>query len=633
MDLKYSPIEKYLPHFTTTLLALAICFISSAQVKFSTVVNEKQPALDDLVQVEYTVENAKSVENIATPSFKNFRVVQGPMQSNGMSYMNGVISQYKSLSYILQPLVKGRLTVPGTTAIINGKLVQSEPVTIEVRSAGAGSGGNRSIAPPGLSPLFPEAEPEVDEEYILKPGESMAEKIKNNLFVKTEVNKTTCYEGEPVMATFKLCSRLRSESRVLKRPSLNGFSVFDMIEPEENKPSIETINGRPFNVHLIRQTQLFPLQPGTFTIDPVELDNTVKFIRKTASDKSSRSPLQQFLDEMTNDRVHGEVEEHTFTLASKPVTITVKPLPAINKPAGFNGAVGKFTMHSNWKSKSVAVGDEISLQVKIEGKGNFTVINAPQVSLPDGIEGYDPVIKENVDKSIYPLSGSKTFDYTFIPKDTGFYKVPAVTFSYFDPSEARYKTERSDSFSIRVLPARRKTPFKQKILFPNPAADSSWIDILSINTLVALLAIGLGIFFGAYQWKKSRQNKKMAASAPVRQTPTLSEELARANTDPFEGAKWALRQERSQEFYNEINKAIWKELSEKIKIPATELNKFNVVTKLQNQGADTDTIYQLQALLNECEIALYTPVHTTTDMQYTLAKAESLISNLQATVT
>ena len=632
MDVKYRPIEKYLHYFTTTILALAICFVSAAQVKFTTVVNEKQPALTDLVQVEYTIENAKSVENIATPSFKNFRVVQGPMQSNGMSYMNGVISQYRSLSYILQPLVKGRLIVPGTSAIINGKTVQSEPVAIDVRSAGAGGGGNRSITPPGLSRLFPEEQPEVEEEFILKPEESMAEKIKNNLFVKTEVNKTSCYEGEPIMATFKLCSRLRSESRVLKRPSLNGFSVFDMIEPEENRPTVETINGRPFNVHLIRQTQLFPLQPGTFIIDPVELDNTVKFIRKTVTDKGPRSPMQQFLDEMTNDGVHGEVEEHTFTLASKPVTITVKPLPGINKPAGFNGAVGKFTMHSNWKSKTVAAGDEISLHVKIEGKGNFTVINAPQVSPPDGIEGYDPVIKENVDKTVYPLSGSKTFEYTFTARDTGSYKIPAVTFSYFDPSEARYKTERSDSFDLRVLPARKKSPSKH-ILFANPAVGSSWIDVISINTLVALLAISLIIFFAAYQWSKRRQKKKNAAKANIQHAPSLAEELARAESDPFEGAKWALRQERSQQFYNEINTAIWKKLSEKIKIPATELNKFNVVTKLQNQGTDTDTIYQLQALLNECEIALYTPVHTTTDMQYTLKKAESLISNLQATAT
>lgn len=631
MDLNYRLIEKYLHHFTATFLALAICFASVAQVKFSTVVNDKQPGITDVVQVDYTVENAKSVERIEAPSFKNFRVVQGPIQSNGMSFVNGVMSQYRSLSFRLQPLIKGKLLVPGASAVIDGKAVQSEPVIIDVRNVGSNSGGsgNRSLAPQGFPQLFPEDEPEVEEEYFLKPEESMSEKIKKNLFVKTDVNKTTCYEGEPIMATFKLCSRLRSESRVLKRPSLNGFSVFDMIEPEENRPTVQKVDGRPFNVHLIRQTQLFPLQPGTFIIDPVELENTVKFVRKTANEKGPRSPMQQFLDELTNEGVHGEVEEHTFTLASKPVTITVKPLPLVNKPMGFNGAVGKFTMQAKWKNKSVAAGDEIRLQVKIEGKGNFTVINAPQVSLPEGVEGYDPLIKENVDKTIYPLSGTKTFDYTFVAKDTGSYSMPAVTFSYFDPLEARYKTERSDSINIHVTPPRKKRPFQQNILFTNPAvAGSAWTDAISIYILLALLAVGLLIFFGVYQWKKSRRTSKPILSASANHTPKLPEEPV-VESDPFEGAKWALQQERSQQFYNEVNKTIWKKLSQKIKIPAADLNKFNVVTKLQSEGTPADTILQLQALLNECEIALYTPVHTTTDMQQTLSKAEALVSNLQ----
>ncbi|MEJ7767589.1 MAG: BatD family protein, partial [Chitinophagaceae bacterium] len=386
-----------------TLLAWANCITLFAQVKFSTIVNEKQPSLDDVVQVEYTVENAKTVDKIEMPSFINFRVVQGPIQSNGMSYMNGVLSQYKSISFILQPLLKGRLVVPGSTAIIDGKAMKSESVAILVSNSGRGAGsGNVS---PGLSRMFPQVKPEVEEEYILKPGESMTEKIKDNLFVKTDVNKTTCYEGEPIMATFKLFSRLKSESKVLKRPSLNGFSVFDMVEPEANLPTVQSIKGRLFNAHLIRQTQLFPLQAGTFIIDPVELDNTVKFIRTKSRERGSLNPMEQFLEEFSNEGVRGEVEEHTFSLASKPVTITVKPLPVVNKPASFNGAVGKFTMQADVKNKMVNVGEEFSLQVKIEGKGNFTVINAPQVLLPESMEGYDPAVKENVDKSVYPLSG------------------------------------------------------------------------------------------------------------------------------------------------------------------------------------------------------------------------------------
>ena len=618
-------IERYLPKFSATLLALVCCAASIAQVKFNTVVNEKQPGLNDYVQVEYTVENAKSVDRFAPPIFKNFRIIQGPVQSTGMSYINGVVSQYKSISFTIQPIVKGRIIVPGAMAMIDGTMMHSESVPIYVRNEGRGSNNNGF---PGISRLFPRAEPEVEEEVTIKPGESIADKIKNNLFVQTDVNKTTCYEGEPVMATFKLCSRLRSESRVLKRPSLNGFSVFDMIEPESNRPTIQTINGKSYNVHLIRQTQLFPLQPGTFDIDPVELDNTVKFIKQTVSQRPLRGPLQQFLDELAPEGVHGQVEEHTFTLASKPIRIIVKPLPA-NKPAGFNGAVGRFVMQTDWKNRPVAAGDDIRIQLKIKGQGNFSVINPPLVTLPEGFESFDPVIKENVDKTIYPLSGSKTFDYTFISKTPGTYTIPAVLFSYFDPKEARFKTLSSDSFEIRVVAPRKK--LNTRNLFPARKMEpaSSWKDSPVFLIIVLATVTALGVALITFLFKKKKR-KETPGKSQVKIIPATAPPVSKPDLDPLKNARLALAEERSQHFYSEVNRAVWRTLSEKINLPATQMNKLQVTAVLQEKGVDNQVIVRLGDVLNACEIALYTPVHTASDMQQTLDKAEDLIRDLQA---
>lgn len=638
MYLNYTAIEKYIHHFLAIIVGLAFSSSAVAQVKFSTIVNERHPGLSDYIQVEYTIENAKVVENIDPPSFKDFRLIQGPMQSTGMSYINGVMFQYKSISFILQPTVKGKLIIPGAVAVADGKTIRSEPVTIEVKSAGSNkSNNNRNNSPlPGLSPSFQDEEPQVDEEYILKQGESVAEKVKKNLFVKTEVNKTTCYEGEPIMATFKLCSRLKSESKVLKRPSLNGFSVYDMIEPEANRPSVQNINGRPFNVHIIRQTQLIPLQSGTFNIDPVELDNKVKFVRQAASrPRNPESRMQQLLDEFMNEGMRGSVEEHSFTLASKPITITVKPLPVANKPAGFNGAVGKFIMKASLKNKTVSAGEEISLRVTINGAGNLSVINPPIISLPEGMEAFDPVIKDKIDKSIYPLSGSKTFDYTFVANDSGMYKIPAVEFSYFNPAENMYKTERSDSFVVKVTPAVRKKRNLWSNRSPaNSVVSNSWLDNVPISGILWILAVAFVAGLGIYQWKKGR--KKVIKPAPpvvIQTNSVLEKETARMFRDPLEGARWQLHQGNSQEFYNEINRSIWNILSEKIKMPSTELNKFNIIAQLQHRGADSGMIFRLQSLFNECEIALYTPVHSATDMENSLQKAEAVIKDLQVAFT
>ncbi|MEO5995835.1 MAG: BatD family protein [Chitinophagaceae bacterium] len=637
MYVKFKAIEKNLLYLLATVIALTFGGITVAQVKFSTIVNERQPGINDYIQVEYTIENAKSVEKIDPPLFKDFRLIQGPMQSSGMSYINGVTSQYKSISFILQPAVKGRLVIPGAMAIADGKNIRSEAVTIEVKKEGSTKGNNNrnrgSSLFPGISPLFPDEEPQVDEEYILRGGESATEKIKKNLFVKTDVNKTSCYEGEPIMATFKLCSRLKSESRVLKRPSLNGFSVYDMIEPEANRPSVQNINGRPFNVHIIRQTQLIPLQSGTFTIDPVELDNKVKFLKQGSRSKNPGNRMQQLLEEFMNEGIRGEVEEHTFTLASKPVTITVKPLPIANKPASFNGAVGKFTMKATWKNRTVSAGEQISLQVVINGAGNLTVINPPTINLPDGIEGFDPVTKEKIDKSTYPLNGSKTFTYTFVARDTGIYKMPAVVFSYFNPAENSYKTIRSDSIDIRITPAvRKKIHLRSNNVPGNVAGEYKWTDAFFINGVLWMLAVLIVACLVIYQWKKSRK-KQETITPGIMQKPAVEREMVRLPKDLLEGARWHLRQGKSQEFYNEINQSVWKVISEKINIPSTELNKFNVVTQLQNKGADIGLVHRLQALLNECEIALYTPVHTASDMEQSLQKAEVVIKDLQSSFT
>lgn len=475
MHLNLYRIEKYLHYFLTTVIALGICVMSVAQVRFSTVVSEKQAGLNDYVQVEYTIENAKSVERLSPPNFRYFRLIQGPAQSNGMSYMNGQLSKFRSISFILQPRNTGRLIIPGASAVIDGKAMRSKPVVIDVRLS-----VTHNHALPPKSAILPEAEPRVEEEYILRPGESIAQKIKQNLLVRTEVNKTTCYEGEPIMATFKLCSRLRSESKVLKRPSLNGFSVYDMVEPEANNPTIENINGKLYNVHIIRKTQLFPLQAGTFEIDPVELDNKVKFI-KMGDTRGSRSPLQKLMDEYINEGIGSSIEEQSFTLASKPVTITVKPLPVASKPESFNGAVGKFTMQAEIKDRTVAEGEAIAFKLLIKGKGNFTVINPPFMQLPGGMEGYDPQITENVDKFIYPLSGSKTFDYTIVARDSGMHTIPAVAFSYFDPVDAQYKTEVSDSFMVHVTSNKSMALKKRRSGLVRSPASPHWIDYVPIH--------------------------------------------------------------------------------------------------------------------------------------------------------
>ena len=611
--------KKLLPVF----LLFVACMPLSAQVKFSTVVSEKEIGKNGYLQVEYVIENAKTVEQLTAPDFPGFAIVSGPMQQNSMSVINGITSKSEGISFVLKPSAVGKATIPGATATIDGKPMHSNSVTVSVTnssSAASPAPSNLPGLPFGFS--LPEEEPEVNEEYLLKKGENATEKIKNNLLVKLDVSKTSCYIGEPIVATYKLCSRLKSESTVTKRPSLSQFSVYDMVQPEANNPSIERINGKLFNVHTIRKVQLYPLQDGSFELDPVELDNTVRFIRTEAS--GSKNATQQMLDDYMNGRTQGKLEELHIALASKPAIITVKPLRAEGKPASFDGAVGKkFTITASLAQLAIEANETVLLNVELKGQGNIPLINAPQVLWPAGAEGEEPKVKEDIDKTVAPISGTKLFRYPFTVKEAGRIVIPAIEFSYFDAAANAYKTIKTNPVIADVA---KETKKRKKIRpgFYHDQVDATdrfnWKWLLWI--IPAFIIIIAGFFF---LWKKEKAFKQQV-------NPVIEPVAGKINvyTDPFEAAKTNLTEGNSQVFYKELGNAVWKILAEKLHITSSQLNKPVVVNLLQQKGTSTITTMLLESVLHDCEMALYTPVHSETSMRLTLDKAERLAKELES---
>src|SRR5258707_9340608 len=264
-----SPVIAIILRLSFFLLITALPGLHAiGQVRFTTVVNSQDVGKTDYLQVEFVVENAREIDDLTPPDFHGFRIAQGPIQSSGMSVVNGNMSQYKALSFVLVPVKTGKFTIGGASATVDGKHMQSNTVTITVHPGGSGAtgahpapnGGSNPFSNPFFQPSLPDPfgrEPgEVEKDYVLKPGENVKEKIRKNLFVKVQVDKNTCFVGEPIVATYKLYSRLSSESRVTKRPSLNGFSVYDMVDPGSDPVSVEKLNGKAFTVHIIRKTQL-----------------------------------------------------------------------------------------------------------------------------------------------------------------------------------------------------------------------------------------------------------------------------------------------------------------------------------------------------------------------------------------
>jgi hypothetical protein len=608
----------------------------TGQVKFTMVASSQEIGRGDYLQIKFVIENARQIDQLNAPDFPGFTIVQGPIQSSGMSVINGNVSQYEGLSFVIQPLKTGKFTIQGASALVDGKKMHSNPVTITVTAASSGN-SNNNIAP--VNPFAQLGMPDpstanpmdIDREYLLKPGENIKEKIRKNLFVKVQVDKTTCYVGEPIVATYKLYSRLSSESRVTKRPSLNGFSVYDMIDPGTDASSVEKLNGKPFVVHIIRKTQLVPLQAGTVDLDPVEVENTVHFIKGGGRQtRSSGDPLKDLFDQMSDDNATGPEIEQNITLDTKPVAITVRPLPEENKPGNFNGAVGNFSMQAGLENKAIGAQDEATLRLVVNGSGNLPVINAPQVQWPSGIEAFDPTAREDINKTVAPMKGSKTFDYLFTPRAAGHYTIPPISFSFFDPSAHCYKKIESAQLDFQVSPASKKS---RGISLPGLVANApaAWDTVTGFieRHLEFIFAFLILSSIAVFLWRQNTRLRlaERKTADGVRKTAERAAAAAATEAvgDPLSNARLRFESGDYTGFYRELNRAVWKAITDQLDIPASDLNKHNIARRLEARGWDAQATRSLEHILNECEMNLYTPAYDMYNMQQLLRQAEDLL--------
>jgi hypothetical protein len=324
------------------LLLAALFFltaVSFSQVKFSASTNDRTIGKNDYLQVEFTVENANNVESIDPPSFKNFAVVSGPNHQSSMSNINGNIRQSLSIGFVLKPLSTGNFTIGAATAKADGREFRSSPLSIQVTNSSSSRGNTGSALTPfgNITLDFP-TEPATHQfdDYILQKDENVAAKIKKNLFIKIELSKKSCYTGEPVIATYKLYTRLKSESNVTKAPSFNGFSVSELEVPDNFTIKTERYNGREYNVYILRKVQLYPLQSGKLSLEPVEVKNRITFLKSEYAGRRGGDVFYDMLRDFANENAPGEAtEQHVITITCDTANIIVKPLPDEGRPHYF----------------------------------------------------------------------------------------------------------------------------------------------------------------------------------------------------------------------------------------------------------------------------------------------------------
>lgn len=619
----------YWKNIVGIIIPLFLCSqTSSAQVRFTAKANETQIGKNDLVQVSFKVENAHSVQNIVAPDFDNFDVVSGPNQETGSYSSNGLHSSYVAISFILKPVKTGKFSIAPATAVVNGKTMRSNSVTVIVSNQGSGASSSNSLNQSPFSGFDLNAVPSrgVNEDYILRPGQDAEEKIKKNLFLKIDANKTTCYVGEPVVVSFKLYTRLLSQTSITDAPLFNGFSVAEMAA-NENASEVK-INGRKFNCYTLRKVQLFPMQAGTFSISPLRSENKVTFVRAAEQlRQQTDDPFQQMLQELGAQpfNTSGAIVK-TADLSSNSLSIRVKPLPEKNKPDNFKGAVGKFRLQSSLQSENMTTDDAGNLTLTIAGSGNLSLVNAPKINWPTAIDVYDAKTKEDIDNEQIPATGTKTFNIPFTISKPGTYSVPPIHFSWFNPQSGKYESSVTEPISFSVAHGK-------KMRMPGlPGGGEFSSGLLSVTALewaggIVLLG-GLVVLIAFVMLKKKSRESDLESQIILDDLKNEQPENFEVPGNPLQEVQEKLDTENAESFYKSLENCLKNYLSAKLEIPLHELSSETVTEKMDSYNVGIGTTRLFESLIREIDLGLYAKSSHAAQMRNLYEKSSELIALL-----
>jgi hypothetical protein len=444
------------------------------------------------------VENANKVQKITPPVFKNFEIVSGPASESAYEERNGVIKKFTGYSWRIKPNKTGTLTIAAGQANADGLLLKSNMVQVQVTNADVSTNATP------LTTLGDFALPKVQSattDYVLETGENLVKKIERNIFLKVEANKKAVYVGEPVIVTYKLYTRLKSESDIIKSPAFNGFSVVDLAPASDGNYQVEYMDGIAYNVYLVRKAQLYALLPGTYALENAVVENNVEFI-KGAFANEPNPPEAAYIKEK-------------ITLTSKPVLLQVKPLPGADSLKNFAGTVGEFDIAASTPANELTTADAGEVIVTIAGAGNLLLVSAPVINWPDALEVLEPQVSESINRLQVPVTGTKTWRYRFTAAQAGQYKIPAIQLLYFNPTTAKFETKTTQTLVFTIASSTGKTASLPKASSPNLATKmlhNRWLMVIPVTLLILA---GVGLWWHLDRKKQNRAKPETVPLSPI----------------------------------------------------------------------------------------------------------------------
>ena len=571
-------------------------------------------AAGEQFRLTYTV-NTQDVSDFRAGDIpEDLEVLIGPNRSMQSSYqmINGHTSSSSSITYtyIVRALKNGTYSIPPAHVVVGGKSIASNPLTIKV-SGSASAGGSGSSR-----------QRSNEDAEIRDAGSHISG---SDLFIKVSANKKRVHEQEPILLTYKVYTLVGLTSLRGDMPDLKSFYTQEVDLPQQKSFSIETFNGRPYKTTTWSQYVMFPQMTGKLEIPSITFEGIV------VQQNRNIDPFEAFFNGGS-----GYIEVKKKILAHG-IEIQVDPLP--QRPANFSGGVGKFNISAQLDKTEVKANDPISVRIIVSGTGNLKLIKQPVVNFPKDFDKYEPKITDKTKLTSNGIEGSMIYDILVVPRHQGHYEIPPVEFTYFDTSENAYKTIKSEPFTLEVAKgsgAGSVNDFSGQTDLQELTKDIRYIktgntrqhsldDFFFGSTgywismaVLALIFISLFVVFRQRAIDNANVTKMRGKKANKVATKRLKK-AARLMTDNKPG-----------EFYDEVLRAMWGYIGDKLNIPVEQLSHDNISQRLSERSVGEETISQFIGALDECEFERYAPGDPKGNMSKVYDKAINAIEKIEA---
>lgn len=559
-------------------------------------------AVNEQFNVTFIIEGEKSPSDFQWSSGDDFQLVWGPQKgsSSSIQIINGKrsSSHQTTFTYILIPKATGTFQLPAATALLSGDRISSTQASIQVVSDGAsssqssGQNGGKSSGGGQTS------------------STGSGEISSNDLFMRLSLSRTEVVIGEPITATLKIYQRANVVGfENAKFPTFNGFWSQETYVPNNIEFKRESLDDKIYNTAVLRTYVLIPQQSGTITIDPAEL---VCLVNIRTAPSTSNSLFDSFFQDE-----YRTIRKRVTTPAVK---VKVNPLPA-GQPASFGGGVGNFGISARLTTDNLKTHDAASLVITVSGRGNVALLEEPKVNFPPDFEVYDTKTTENTDKSNGGTSGSKSFEYPFIPRSHGDFTIDPVEYSYYDVNAGKYVTLRTEPLHVKVAKGKGgdSTPVTTvnsgverkdvksladdiRFIFTGKpglsGSGSFFVGSVFFWILLALMILGATSVYLAFR-KVAAMRADVAGTKNRRATKMAQKRLKLAGE--------YLDKNLYTAFYEELHKALIGFVSDKLNMDMSEISKDNIASALTEGGVSEEQTKAFTDLLDACEFARYSP--------------------------